>query len=601
MAPNRRLQVDTELESLGFRPAASPTRDGYRAPSAQNDLAQLAGALSSIAPELSRFAAVQQDIDDEETIRAAEQQAAEDLEALQEAETTFSEARRQGLIQEHQDPVFRARYQELVGRSLGERAMGDWQAHKAETLSEAVTLEEFDQSFNEFYDAWTDENLGESREEPALATAYRQTVQQGVLQDRRSWARSAGQELVAKSDETFYSTVFQGVSNRLSAGESPEDLAQYISDELEAHQALAGDTPGARRRINKSAVRAALDSATRMALNSDVPGRPMAVLDALRQVPAGPGSTLGSTSWAQDLLFQAESRILQNIRGREALHAQAQEARVDAVYETALQDLLDNGLNADLHQYSDQLTEMGAVGGSAIQSLIATQNSMLNAAERSDPETERDLLDRIYADPTNRDQHINSLRAALNDGRLSRGSFVSLAGQVQSAFGSATSGDSVFDDPIYTQIRAGFNRLFGSDIQMDTSTAQARLQGMAHFNRVWMQWSQANPDATPEEKQDFLLQQSDVISKFYTEGLQVFTGTPVRRMRWNEEPLVSDAVYRQLVGVFQDGRPMPMRQYATDFYRFLANEGFGPEDTSDILLFLEQQRQFFDSPSDTGN
>jgi hypothetical protein len=560
----------------------------------------LAGALSSVAPELQRYAIQSQDLQDQKALKTAEQKAAEDIEMLQEANLTFSEAVSQGLIQPHQNPITRARYRELLGRNLGERAMSDWFAFRQENLAGAISLEEYDESFNEFYGSWADENLGEDRQEPALATAFRQTVQQSLMNDRRAFSAQAGVQLINQSMEDFYSTVHQGVTNKLRSG---EDVAAYISDETEAQIGLAGTSRGKRRRILQLAVEASLTAAERMALTSDDPMAALEIFEALQRIP------MGSTSWAQDLIRQSESRVYSNIQAASNIENRQRSEALNDIVEEATALVFEQGALTDLAPYQQAINRLGIdqqAAQATIRSLEETRRSLAAAADRSEPQVRRDILTGIIANPGSVTSHIGRIEMALRDGTLSSGDAQNLYAQAKN-YGSAAE-DGAYSDGAYDRLSREFRALFGQSMDPFTPEALQREQSMSEYNKSWRDWLTANPDADVDEKETYLLRLSERLKARY--NLFEFNDVPVPRdarlgpyPEWNQAPVMAPTTWATLEAAFNYDSPLerfPMEAQEAVFELFgrYSLNPTNPAHEALISELIEAQRAFFTEPTD---
>lgn len=605
MSHSPRIQVPTQISRPGFRPAASPV-DTFRQTSAGSGLAQLARSLSGLAPELMRYAQVDASIRDEKALRAAEQQAAEDLETLQEAQKTYAAARAEGLIQEHQDPVYRARHQELVGRGLGERAMASWEMYKAENLAEATTLEEYDAGFNAFYDEWTESNLGASRDEPALATAYRQTVQSGLLQDRQTWSRQAGARLSALSDQEYRSGVSAMVFNLHREGATAQELGRALSDSLEAQIGLQGARGSRRTILNRNTVKAALDATVQFALTADTPGQALEILDALRAVPTSPGNSLADSPDVQDMIDQATSRILANARSRDQISHQAQLAQANDLVREARALVWEGGPSASLQPYRDQLNALGLdfqTSGMALNQLESVQEAMLLSPERSDPAVRRRILLNIYANPRDAAGNQRAVQAALANRGLNTGDAQNLYATAANLAAGYTD-TRKYGTPVYASFETQFLAQFGDEDFMDDSAKAARLQALSDLNTQWLSWRDANPEADSAEQWEWLLKTNERMLKVYAPSLTTgveFSRNPVlgARPEWHQAriPEMTATDFWFLDAVY--GQGLPLEGFGEDriesLIRLLELLEIGPEDVDQLGRLLEAQRPFFDS------
>lgn len=598
-----RVQVNTQIQAPGFRPGASPV-DAFTRPRGGNQLAQIAKGLSAIAPGLARYAQVTRTAEDEKSVQEAERQALEDIESLREAELTYREARSEGIISEHQDPIYRARYRELVGRHLGESAMTEWQMHRAENLVDATSLEEYDDEFNAFYEEWTEENLGEGRNEPALAAAYRQTIQSGLLQDKRNFSAQAGARMSQLADEEFFSGVYRGTLRRLTEGASVDDVAQFISDSTEAHQGMNGGTPGKRRRINQWAAQAALDAAETVAMSGDGPGEPLLILEALQEVPAGDGATLGSTSWGQEMIDESTGRILQNLTNRDRIEARKMNSELDDIVESATVRVFEDPTVplTDAHRAINNLGLDHQTAQATIRSLETTRNVLLGNQNETDPSILRDLQLRIQSDPGSWMQHREAVNLALQGGDLSTGDAQNLF-QMATATGRAMQTGGAYDDDAYDRIWRDFQGFYQRDM-LGNITGDDRLKALdanAEFNRSWRNWYASKPDASIDEKEAYLLNLTERLRERYN-LLPQSSGEAAPRNSligvdpsWYDGPVMDAETYSTLEAVIGGGYPvaeLPPRQ-RDKMFDLMNRLELTPDDFDTVSELLLIQRQFF--------
>ena len=594
----RRVAVSTQIESPGFRPISSPV-DTFRRPTAGTGLAQLAHSLSGIAPELERFAAVHQQQEDEKSLLQAEQQFFEDAQALREASETFRDARASGAIQTHQDPIYRARYQELMGRHIGELAASEWQLVRQSELAEGVTLEEFDSRANDFLNDFEERNLGADIDEPALATAYRQTVRDAMMQDRRTYSAQAGARMIQKADERYYAEITSGVYNRIEAGFDVDELAGYLQLSLDTQLDLqdpgvAGPRRAAvRRRVNLGTAQGILAGAEQTALLGHNPRSAMVAVEALRKVTTAPGNTLADIQAVGDLINESAGRIFANIQRADTLASKEQDGAVNQIMSNAMVAI---SSGESLQPFIDQLaTSTHPQAASRAQSLLNLQASVENAAERSEPEVVRALTDRIYAQPENWAANSQELLGALRARTLDPNTFGVLWNQGLNIL-AHTEGNGLFNDPVFRAAERNFRAVFGEGDLIPNGNNKLRLE-QAHplFMRSWESFMARNPDSTLTEKQDYLLQVSEGLqTNFPPEFNLSFSIVP--KARWFTDLLVDPNDLR-VVSVFAETQEVPRGDDLETLVTILDRAGVDLDEVDspdDLALFIAVQQQLLD-------
>lgn len=614
MPPRQRVSVGTQISSGGFRPAAGPV-DAFVRPSEGAELGQLADALGQLSPSLRRLAQSTQALDIVENQKAADEAFLEEQEQMRAANLTFEEAVKTGVIKNHQNPFRRARQAELHGRAAAEREATAWMVYRNENLPEGSTLEDYDDAFNAFHEQYINDNVGASAmDEPAFATAYRQTNQVRLINDRRAFASSAAVGYDFAANEAFFGEVLQGALNDIQSGVAVEESAQNLQARLDEHLQMTGATGARRSQVNELARRAFLDATIRAAASSDIPGSSEEYLKALERVTTAPGQNLGSDPRASSAIEQARDQIQQNNRAREVTVAQTIQAR-----ETELKSemaLLALGTDQeDVEALRAMEVELMNLGGpnvasnqTFIDSLRRTQDVSRGLNTRSEDGLVDDLITQIWSDPGN-PSHPSIITQAFQDGRLSRNDAITLRNTIASSGGTRSSGGAL-NDPIFKALESAMDGTMRRPGFMGTITADMAdrfVNYQGYRNRAWNAWYSANPDASPIEKETQLQAIHESAVRIYRDESMNFSMAPTSPpdftdpvLSWQYQQVISPTdltILEQLSSGGIESLTEPQFQRFTVLGNTL---GIDLNDTDHIAAIIAAQSAFITPETDDG-
>lgn len=502
---NQRQQVRSGIEEPRYRPGASPV-DRFVRPDAGEKLSQLASALSEVEPALARFAQTRKKKEDEEAVLEAEAAAEETLEQLRERNLSLQEAQRQGLIEEYENPFAQMAYQEQIGKALGERAFADWRVQKEQNLSEATSLEEYDGEYDRFLSDY-EENLGQEMS-PLMEQAFRRRLRRRVQQDRTNFSGEIGQRLENLNVESFHVEINEGATNLLHEGATVPEIVEWGQRILDGQIEAVGATPGKKRQLNRTFARAIAAAAERAALQESVPGDGRRLLEALWQVELGEGP-LGATGWGGQIIEEAYDRYDEEAQQQERIRQRSLQEEYRAANTSALQEIRENGPNADLSEQKQTIEDLSSRGleASTARTTIRQWNSMVDAASRRNQQSDPDTLDQlglaIRSNPAGRMQHRREVNAALNNGNLSFRDWDSLHGIIDREYRTFVGGSEDEDPIVEIHDYEFYSRRL--DSRFDTSTAAGKARrdrAQEIYNDLSRQWVDDNPDADSLERSE---------------------------------------------------------------------------------------------------
>lgn len=385
MAP--RLQVDSGLRPERLRPVASPV-DTFVPTAEGGDLAQLAGALTAVAPSLSRFAGLMQE-------RDAKQQSEKGAQAARKAEEqrlTYREAVKQGVIKPSDNPWFRVGAEQQFGRAAAGQYARALQAAIAtdegmQSSADPADFVEFEATFRK---TWLEENVGGDNRNTNFEKGFG-IVDGYTMDEGRRFTAAAGARMEKQAGERVGIIIGQVLDQHYKEG--PDVAANLINAEIGAYLT---DNPKGGRAANLRAVQAIEDWARvnySTVNRSDVEG-------LLRKVNAGPGSTLFGTHEAKEMMSRVEREII-SMRGASMNLAEATERREEkAEADTFWQDMTGIFVQAmeqgnlgsiDLTQYVSKLAAIDPSSDAPL-ALFRLRDGFLNAKAPGNDEAYRNAL-----------------------------------------------------------------------------------------------------------------------------------------------------------------------------------------------------------------
>jgi hypothetical protein len=172
--PRRRLQTDPGLGNPQLRPAARPVDTFVPASASGSQAAQLANALSHLAPSLAQFGDQLFERKSKQDLQAGAERARETLRELDESRKTFADAVREGTIPAHMNPWMKQGYYEELGRTYAGRLQADLTSaiELDENLKDSVEMGDYRKFVSDFEQKWLEENVPQNVQNGAFGIGY---------------------------------------------------------------------------------------------------------------------------------------------------------------------------------------------------------------------------------------------------------------------------------------------------------------------------------------------------------------------------------------------------------------------------------------------
>lgn len=560
MPPRPRIQVPTQIQGPGFRPSASPV-DTFRLTNEGSGLRQLAAALSQVAPELARYGVQLDQARDEESARAAEEAAGEDL---LKTKSAFEQARKERMIENHQDPIFRARYQELVGRHAGEQIAQNFSEWRAQNMPNATTLDEFDEGFDQYMDERLEDTVGDAIQNPAYRTAFQDTLRVRLLQERARFQAQAGARLSNLSDEEYLAEATASVRNDAVNGLSGEDIAARAAERLNVHldfKAGGEDHPKAMaRRYNEQTYEAMSEQVQTLAAAGDIDSAER-VLAAMGALQVGTG-LLRDTSYGSDIYLDTIARLEQADNVATARQARQNSAFITTTLAETRTEIRENGLRLeDIQPTLNQLDRMGTPEArQAADQLAQFATSWENAVHTSDPNLLSDLTPQMYDSGTSLEQKVAILDRHIGARNLAQGDYVQLR-NIATQMAAASSSGGALTEEAYKQAERLFRDQFESGLlgNMTNEDAERLRRALPQFTAGWLAWRSQNPDASYAEQAAELERMGDSLLNSYAPSLSIDFGfSPPPPARWGLSRVITDDHWGAVNEAVESGNPAAM-------------------------------------------
>lgn len=527
--PNRRAPAPTRLQGPQLTARAYQIDTYQRPTGAGAELRQLAESLGQIAPSLLRFAQTQGQLEDERTRAAARDTAFDDFETLQAEQKEYAQARAEGLIETHQDPYFRQYYDNQIGQLLAGDAFAQWLEVKDAQLTNAVTLDDYDKAFSEFYADYQQRTFGE---DSSPTVGFQRVFQQQVASDRQSFAREAGQRMRAQTIESLGAQASAFTRTVFSQGGDTSDYARGLEDMVQNWRDAMGPdaTPAEKAAAQDAAVLGFLGALEVLAADPNTPqGAALALASDVMNSARFGTSVAADNPRLAGLLREARGRIATT----EGMALRAQRRG----WQETLNDTVDDAWTAMLSGESilEHLAVINGLPGEMREEKQSARNALLNAQrsllfnddlttdQRVFASISRAIIGSVPEDIPglrmrirNETGHTLTGQAALQlDGELQ--SLERLWGVGRHARGESI--DGIFENEVVSSAQSMLERAIRGSLEWSDSVTPIREhRGFLTWRRRLISFLQANPDAPIEQIEDYATKAAEEEAGRYLSG-----------------------------------------------------------------------------------
>lgn len=558
-----RIQVsaDDALAPEKFRPVATPSgavvtpaarlHDTFvQAPNMFNRntgvaTAQLAQALSSIAPGLGRLAGTMQQKQNENDYQKGAQAALDLQKQTQATGLAYKDAIDKGLIDRHQSPFYLKGVREQLGQAMAGKFDDDLHAYlqSDESLKVSTDPKAFDAKVSQFREQWEAQHIGQTTDDDRDFTlGYESRAQAHVDQRKAEFIDTFGQKLKTQSIAGQFSDVTKTITDEIGKVSDPDLVAAL--EQKHADLIKQGSDP---QLVQNTTMRAINNAALRASESDDPLERMHAkqILQLMTKVKGKDGAALNdATDEGRQSYLETLKYITDNRNKFAQLDLQTKQLNdqktLDDASEAAIKSLRANP-NADLNPFLDQVS---AVRGGAAE--ILNLRSTVTAINRHDNEgvvknIESDIwLDSSKVNPTRimRSMNRGDLTVDTADRLVSTWrSKLALERQEDAASKTAEAAArrsyvDIVNDPLFVNMRGEQGKQFvGANGILAGASADRNKQASAQLTKEWIQWSLTDgANAGPVQKSDWLQQNSDSLVHVFRKGLVGYnkqTGEPI--------------------------------------------------------------------------
>jgi hypothetical protein len=462
-------------------------------PADTNPAIELAKALESVRPSLSRWAS-------EESYKEGKRWTAEEIakgqKAYAENRQKFKEAVDQGMIPAGASPHFRRGYRQAELRNLG--FTYDQRLREAYAQSAVVNSDDpeaLSQFMAEFRQGFMQESIGDAYDDIDVAEALLPQIErsQSVLAQRlvEQRIRSVEEGYARAFEEEAFVTLDQ-----FAAQDGEFDVpaaAGVLQTRLNDAIANGMNKTQANKTLVDSVVNKAIDAGD------------MSLLDVLDEIQAGPGGKLGNTGYARSKREVAENQITTDSIRQERYEIwqrdQERSERGRAMTSQALGKIIENP-TADINA---ELEAIRKVDPSAASSLLSFQQAKLSADNRiiERPSIVAGLWEQLDDPAANHSAIIAEYAAArlITPGTAKAAHSYAKQTEERSA---------VIEDPAFRDATGDLKDLLTEvdeiGIPNPQSVERTRLATRELRNR-FVSWAEQNPDAPYHERANWLDEQ----------------------------------------------------------------------------------------------
>jgi hypothetical protein len=422
-----RIQVDDQTPELRPNTPAQSTDTYVRADTSDSQGAQLAQALSSLAPELARFGnelfVGQQKKDalkNKNDVLAGTQAARDTITAIDDSRSTYADAVRDGKIPAFKNPWMKQGYYEELGRSYGDRLNADMTAaiQTDANLNQSVEMSDFRKFTSDFEQNWLKTNVPGEIQNPAFQVGYGARRDAHVANLEDGWAAQTEQRFTHRTLAMFGDESQNFIHDALDKGRSVEDIGTVLRTMWDDKHSLGWDA-----RLTGTTL---VDAISNAAIDRRDPELFRKLLDA---VPAGKDGSRLSSAYSTKIELETRAKIADATRDDWAAtaHARSEESRSIATDAgTRFVEAEKNNTPLDSIDVSDLQKRALANGDVPLERQIATMRTAYGKAEYvDDPDTVARLSVKLHTSAFALKQ--SDLDLALQHQRLSLSTYNSMS------------------------------------------------------------------------------------------------------------------------------------------------------------------------------
>lgn len=292
--PKQRIQVDGGPGGGNALAITARPNDTFVSQSgAGSQAAQLADALSSIAPALARAGNQLYERKATGDFAKGAESARETVRTLDESRTSFAEAVREGKIPAHMNPWMKQGYYEELGRAYAGRFQADLTAaiQMDEGLKNSIEMEDFRAYTAKFEGEWREANVPKEFRNEAFTVGYGNRRDAIVQNLEHGYSAQTEQRFTKRSLAMFRDESVSYLQEALDLEQTPEEIGGFLRKIWDDKHALGWDG-----RLTGTTL---VDAISDVALSRKDPELMEALL---KQIPGGDGtskkSSLANTAYA---------------------------------------------------------------------------------------------------------------------------------------------------------------------------------------------------------------------------------------------------------------------------------------------------------------
>lgn len=599
----RRLQAELDLPTVQLRPAARP-QDTFVQPAttAGSQAAQLAQALSHLAPSLARFGDQMFERKAKQDVLRGAEQARETVRQLDESRKTYAEAVKEGRIPAHLNPWMKQGYYEELGRVYAGRLDADLTVavQTDETLKNTVEMSDFRGFVSKFEQGWMEANVpGEIRND-AFGVGYGNRRDAYLQNLEKGWAAQTEQRFTKRSLAMFRDDAVQFTQDALDKEFTPAEIGDFLRIMWDDKHALGWDG----RLTGTTLVDAIADVAL---ARKD----PELMEQLLASIPGGDGkspkATLSKTAYAIQKSEDVAEAIFTTRRREWARQDRETADAVKKIESTAAQRFeaaQKEGLDQDDVPIDDLQQQAISLGEVALSGRLQTlKEAYQNQEYDDDNELVAGFLQKLHKGPFALKQA--ELDTALRNKRLSLTTYNSISSTLRSYQEAEKdrSNKKAFleDDPYHEYGEKAVRSYFGSSPDADVpEVAYRRMQAARQFSSWYYQEFVAD-DAPKKavsgrERREAIDAMAQDLARTWVPYEDSFSGTfrlSGQDLDWRARPVDipdrAQPMLDELAGFLSgraSGRPSPA------LISLLTVYGVNLDNKDEMLEFLKKQRSF---------
>lgn len=384
---SNRLQVGSGVREQQLDVTAAPvnTFNPNAANAAGDKLAQLAQGLSTIAPEISRFAEIKQ-------TQANDKQTAAGVAAGVEFARSgkkYADAVKAGEIPQVANPYFMMAFHEQLGRVVGD------QEHRAlviarkgdENLQTTTDQADFDAFDAKHHEQWMKDNVSEKDQNSSFSTGYTSRQQTYMQSDAQMIANEIASRIGKQSNDAQHDEQMTNIQQNVLAGKTSEDIAEdlnYANEDL----INTGRKPA---EVMATTVKVVYDAALQD------PQHGMAILESLKHIKGAFGP-LSNTTAGNAAYVKGREDVGQLVAAAHKLENQQRDEATSAAVDDSYRKVA-AARAADPHaNITDIQTELAKVSPKEAASLAEFARNLQGTTIVTNDAVQSDLLMGIYTE-----------------------------------------------------------------------------------------------------------------------------------------------------------------------------------------------------------